>query len=173
MPISMISTNQDKRYEFICYRARRCELYYVCTCTSLHVCTICSFVFAKNFFKKTGGIWPGGLLVRGAIGQGADVRGACVHGGICPGAIVRGGGALMSWGQLAGYHLRYIDTRKRAEITKPLVVDVFRLLIYLWTFHKFTVDGMQMLFFVMHFVAWGYIKNDKTYCRTCTVKYKF
>ena len=76
----------------LCYRARRCELYYVSTYTGLR--TICSLL-QETSLKKTGGgfdwggYWYGGLLARGLMSGG----GACVHGGICPGAIVRGGGA--------------------------------------------------------------------------------
>ena len=87
----MISTNQDKCYECICYRARRCELYYVCTDTGL--CTICSFVFAKNFLKKRVA-FDRGLLVRGQLARGGGgglMSGGLVStGSICPGAIVRG-----------------------------------------------------------------------------------
>ena len=86
----MITRNQDRCYECICYSVRRCELYYVCTYTG--VCIICSFVFAKNFFKKRGAFHRG-LLVRGAIGQGADVRGLVSTGG--------GGGGHLSGGQLS------------------------------------------------------------------------
>ena len=54
------------------------------------LCTICSFVFAKNFFKN-GGHLTGGLLVRGAIGQGTCVHGGHLSGGNCPGGVCPGG----------------------------------------------------------------------------------
>ena len=55
------------------------------------LCTICIFVLAKKFFRKTGG---GGAFYRGATSTGADVRGACVHGGHLSGSnsLGEGGG---------------------------------------------------------------------------------
>ena len=100
----MISTNQDKCYECICYRTRRCELYYVCTYTGL--CTICSFVFAKNFLKKRVA-FDRGAIGTGAIGQG----GGLMSGGlVSTGGFVRGqlSGGRLSQRQLAGYHLGMI-----------------------------------------------------------------
>ena len=70
------------------YRARRCELYYVCTYTDL--CTICSFVFAKNFFKKRGAFDRGAIGTGGGLARGLMSRGLVSTGGICPGAIVLG-----------------------------------------------------------------------------------
>ena len=74
MPISMISTNQHTSVMNVYVAEREGVNYTVYVRIQVYVQFV-HLYSQKTFFLKTGGHLTGGLLVRGAIGQGADVRG--------------------------------------------------------------------------------------------------
>ena len=104
MPISMISTNQDR-----CYEEREGVNYTMYVRTQVYV------QFA-HFYSQTTSLKNGGHLTGGLLARGGNWPGGWCPGGLCPRGQLSGG--RLSREQLAGYP--FLDLNRRRACLRVL-----------------------------------------------------